>query len=366
MGAATLDELARRNVRVCGLEQFDRGHRRGSSHGRHRVFRKAYFEHPDYVPLLCEAERIWKQLEAECGIPLYDRRGVVVSGPPDSEPVTGTLQAADAHGLAVHVLSPAAARTRWPMLMFPDSHRVVVDPDAGILAVEECVNQLLVRAERHGARLCWNTPVASWSFEGDQAVVTTVSGDTFRAERAVITGGAWAGTFLADELPPLTVRHKLQVWYEADAVSRNTLTGLPAFFFETERGSFYGMPSGAGEIKLARHSGGPVVQDPGSPGTGADAEDGPVAWFANRFLKGLSPRPVYREPCLYTMSPDSHFLIDRHSRFDHVVYGAAFSGHGFKFAGVIGRILADLVLDGRTDLPAEFLSAGRFRGSDPP
>lgn len=360
MGSSALYHLAKRGHHVCGLEQFTPVHDRGSSHGQFRVFRKAYFEHPDYVPLLQTAEQLWRELESESGVTLYDRIGVVLSGPEDGEAVAGTLTAANLHRLPVEQLSPQEARQRWPLLQFPDEDSVVLDADAGILAVEECVAQQLNRARDLGAETCFGETVKSWNATSDSVTVTTDRA-VHTAQSVVFAGGAWSQSLLSPHLPPLRVLHKLQLWYSVNGQSLANMAGHPAFLFETPGGAFYGMPSGPTEMKLARHTGGPLVPDPSAPGERAwDEELEPCVQFAADYLRGISREPVRTSPCLYTVSSDGHFVVDRHPEFERVVCAAGFSGHGFKFASVMGAVLADLATLGRTEFPVDFLGLSRF------
>jgi len=361
IGSSALYHLAKRGVRVCGLEQFGPVHNRGSSHGMHRVFRKAYFEHPDYVPLLQTAERFWLELESESGASLYRRTGVVLSGPDDGDTVAGTLAAAAQHDLPVECMNPDEAHKRWPLLQFPRQDSVVLDPDAGILAVEDCVTQHLNRACQLGAETYFGEPVKSCKIKQNSVIITT--GKEIRtADSIVFAGGAWSESLLPSELPPLQVLHKLQLWHTVEQNYLPQLGRLPAFFFETPQGAFYGMNSGPGELKLARHSGGSPVIDPSNPGDVALAEEqGPCVRFASEYLQGISSSPVRTSNCLYTVSPDGHFIVDHSTDSDRIVFAAGLSGHGFKFASVLGAVLADLATCGRTDLPIDFLSARRFR-----
>ena len=359
MGSSTLYHLARHGLRVHGFDRFSPVHSHGSSHGEYRIFRKAYFEHPDYVPLLQEAERCWRELEAESGASLYDRRGVVLSGPAEGEAIAGTLRAAVEHSLPVQQLSGQDARQRWPMLQFPDEHAVVFDEDAGLLAVEECVRQYLAMAKGHGATAQWDDPVIDWTTRDDHIEVQT-SRERWTADRLVLTAGAWTSELLHRDLPTTAILRKRQVWHSVHPNWTRTLADMPGFFFETSAGAFYGMPVKETAVKVARHSGGTQVSDPAQSADGAAAEAEPCQEFAAQFLQGIAAEPTRSSSCLYTMSPDGHFIVDRSPGNDRVVFAAGFSGHGFKFASVIGKVLADWVTDGKTELPVDFLSLHRF------
>ena len=361
MGSSALYHLARRGLHVCGLEQFGPVHDQGSSHGRFRVFRKAYYEHPDYVPLLQAAEQHWRDLEVESGASLFHRIGVVLSGPAGGSVIAGTLQAASQHDLPVEQLDAAEARRRWPMLRFPEDHRVVLDIDAGILAVEDCVAQHLNRAQVMGAEACFFEPVRDVEIHQDSVTVVTDQA-TRTATSVVVAGGAWSSSLLAKRVPPMRILHKLQLWHSVNPDCLGVFANLPAFFFDTVQGAFYGMPSGPTEVKIARHTDGAPVADPSEPGDGAMIQEHePCQQFARKYLCGISADPARISGCMYTMSPDGHFLVGQAVDSPGIVFAAGFSGHGFKFASVIGEALADLATTGRTELPIAFLRPERFQ-----
>ncbi|MCH2202569.1 MAG: N-methyl-L-tryptophan oxidase [Fuerstiella sp.] len=361
MGSSALYHLAKRGLRVCGLDQFGPAHAQGSSHGNFRIFRKAYFEHPDYVPLLQAAEELWRQLESETKASLYHRIGVLLSGPADGEAVSGTLSAAEQHGLTVEAIAPSEAARRWPLLRFPETHSVVLDADAGILAVEHCVARHLQRAADLGAETCFCEPVRGWRLNSNSVTVTTDKA-TRTADTVVIAGGAWSRSLLGAKLPQLQVLHKLQLWHTVDRSSLSGFSELPAFYFETKTGAFYGMRTGPAEVKLARHTLGAKLTDPSNPGDAASLEErDPCVEFARDFLPGIVAQPFRTSGCFYTKSPDGHFIVDHAPESSRIVYATGFSGHGFKFASVMGAALADLATMGRTNLPIDFLSARRFQ-----
>ncbi len=377
-GSGTLYHLARRGARVLGIEQFGVAHDRGSSHGETRIIRKAYFEHPDYVPLLHRAYELWSDLEQETNRQLMHRVGLFIAGSPDCESVAGTLHAARLHNLPLESLDPAAARKRFPGYRFHEDFKIVFEPDAGYLEVENCVAAHVAAAISHGAQLRTNETVIGWQSDGKRITVRTAT-EEFSAASLVITAGPWAGEILGKCLSTsegslLRVVRKPLFWFAAGDtfdVSRGNST----FFFETPDrfdtpggeenpgGQFYGFPRIDGRtIKLAEHTGGETVADPLTVDRTPHAADlARVSAFLREFMPSIEPVPVRHSVCMYTKTPDSHFCIDRHPDWENVVFGAGFSGHGFKFTTVLGEALADLALAGRTDLPIGFLSVKRFQ-----
>ena len=370
-GSGAAYHLARRGLRVLGLDRFGPAHDRGSSHGETRIIRKAYFEHPDYVPLLLRAYDLWADLEAESQQQLFWKCGLMLAGLPDSEAISGARLSAHQHGLTIENLSASAATQRWPGFRVPEHFDVVFEPDAGFLKVEDCVRRHLDRATARGATLLFDEPVVSWSSTGHEVRVQTASRE-FVAASLVITAGSWAAAVLSDLKLPLQVLRKPVFWHETTSAACNLNAGMPTFYFEMPSNvehisnvpqTFYGFPSLDGQVlKVAEHSGGNVVADPLLVDRQLhDSDVQPVSEFLQACLPSVRSQPAKHSVCLYTVTPDRHFVVDRHPTFPNVAIGCGFSGHGFKFTTVLGKALAELATDGRTDLPIEFLSLNRLR-----
>ena len=362
MGSATCLELARRGARVLGLDQFPLVHDRGSSHGESRIIRRAYFEHPDYVPLLHRAYELWHELESATGRDLLRPTGLVLSGPADGETIQGARLSAKQHGLELINLTWQEAQQRFPGFVFPADHDVAFEPGAGTLLVEECVNAHIDEAVRHGATICGSEPVLEWSSNGTTVSVRTIT-RTYRAKSLIVTAGAWANDFLHDLGLPLKVVRKFVGWFPCHSVEFQVQRGCPTYFFELPHGTFYGFPSLDGTtIKVAEHSGGQTVLDPSSVDrTCLPSDLTRLQSFLTSHLPGVELNPTRHSVCLYTLTPDQHFVIDIHPTWKNVAFAAGFSGHGFKFCPVVGEVLADLVQRGKASLPIEFLALARPR-----
>ena len=389
-GSGAAYHLARRGLRVLGLDRFGPAHDQGSSHGETRIIRKAYFEHPDYVPLLLRAYDLWTDLEAESQRQLFWKCGLMLAGLPDSEAISGARLSASQHDLTIENLSASTATNRWPGFRVPETFDVVFEPDAGFLKVEDCVRTHLDRAAAHGATLLFDEPAVSWSSTGREVHVRTANRE-FVAASLVITAGPWAASVMSDLKLPLQVLRKPVFWHETTSSSCNLDAGMPTFYFEMppsvgqvfnlpgQSGSqlhgqvenlphtFYGFPSLDGQVlKVAQHSGGDLVTDPLLVDRQLhDADVRPVSEFLQACLPSVRSQPATHSVCMYTVTPDRHFVVDRHPEFPNVVLGCGFSGHGFKFTSVLGEALADLAAEGRTDLPIEFLNLRRLSGRSP-
>ena len=360
IGSAALYQLARRGARVLGLDRFPPGHDRGSSHGETRIIRQAYFEHADYVPLLLEAYRLWDELERRCGERLFYPIGLLEVGPADGIVVPGVRRAAEKYGLEIENLSAREAHSRFPGLRVPDDCEAVFERQAGYLRVERCVKEHIEQACRLGADFEQQEAVR-WLAEEDRVMVTTNQA-TFTARRLIIAGGAWSSRLLADLHLSLRVLRKHLHWYPAADASYQERSGCPAFFYEMPQGYYYGFPArDALGVKVAEHSGGDEVPDPLEVDRSLDqAERQRVERFLQERLPGVGRQATHHAVCMYTMSPDEHFIVDHHPEHEEVAFAAGMSGHGFKFAPVLGNALADLALEGASDLPIGFLGLQRF------
>jgi sarcosine oxidase len=360
VGSAALYHLAGRGLRVLGIEQFEIAHASGSSHGETRLIRQAYFEHPDYVPLLARAFEGWRALEAASGESLYHEVGLVQIGQADGVVIRGVRASAAQHQLQIENLTAHETELRFPGLRVDENCEAVYESRAGYLLVERCVAAHARVAMERGAVLHTGETVRSWRVEGEEVVVETDRA-TYAADRLIITAGAWAGGLLADLGIRLEVRRKPLFWFRTQSDVYREERGFPGFLYELPEGCFYGFPQiDDSSIKVAEHSGGRTVSDPLSVDRELDPRDlERVAAFVGQHLTNATTQCVQHVVCMYTMSPDEHFILDRHPRFPQVAFAAGLSGHGFKFAGVLGEELARLACEGTVDPRAKFLAATR-------
>ena len=356
MGTFACLELARRGQTVIAFDRFAPPHDRGSHSGATRVFRTAYAEHPDYVPLALRAGVLWDRFGAEQGTALLHRTGMLSLGPPDSTLIAGARSSAAAHGLTIENLSRPQVQSRFPVFSVPDGWEGVLEPGAGWIDVDATLRSGVESAARAGADLRIDTPVEDWSWTGNEFAVRTSAG-TILAAKLIVTAGAWAGRILSDLALPLKVLRKVLIWVQPQGDE-----SLPVF--ATARNFFYGFPNIRGNgVKLAMHwSDGPPVANPDHPQPDVTPDEmQPVLAAAAELLPSLKIERVLRsKTCFYTMTPDEHFILDRHPQFPNLIFAAGFSGHGFKFAPVIGEALADLAVSGTTALPIGFLGLNRF------
>jgi sarcosine oxidase len=357
MGSMALWRLARRGVAVLGLEQFAPGHDRGSGHGDSRMTRTAYFEGPEYVPLVQAALPLWRDLEAEAGVELLTMTGGLMIGPPDGELVSGALRSARVHGLGCELLGPAEA-ARFGHRLRPDEV-ALREEGAGVLRPERAIRAAAGRAVALGARLETGVRVTAIEPDGD-GVVVRAGEAAHRGRRAIVCAGAWLGRLLPDIGLPLAVERQVMTWFPAGDPAAFAPDRFPVFVHDRPGRAGYGLPCLDGAtVKVAMHHGGPPADPDALDRAVSEDEVAPAAAFVAETLPGLKPVPARAEVCMYTNTPDLHFVVGRAGPAGVTVVSAC-SGHGFKFAPVMGEIAADLALDGRTEHDISGFSASRF------
>ncbi|MBT8485987.1 MAG: N-methyl-L-tryptophan oxidase [Phycisphaerales bacterium] len=369
MGLSVCRDLARRGARVLGLDRFGIAHTRGSSHGATRVFRVCYYERPEYVPLLQAAERGWRELEREVGETLLYDIGLLYAGRPSSDLIRGTQGAAAEHGLSLETLDASGLSRRFPLLATPPEYVGLFEPAGGVLMADRIVGGLATAALAAGAELRGLDPVAGWTAGDGMVTVRSVSG-THQAGVAIVCAGGWTSRLLPTLAAPLTVTRQIAAWIAPAGADRFRPPDFPVWGIDAgpQAGFDYGFPLMPGRpgLKVARHWPGPPVDpdrvDPApDPAALATLLDAVRTRLPAAVADGGEPAVLSVDTCLYTNTPDGHFVIDRLPSEPRVLLAAGFSGHGFKFASIVGEALADLALEGGTALPIDFLGLDRFR-----
>ena len=360
MGSQTLAALAGRGAHVVGIDRFAPPHTEGSSHGRSRIIREAYFEDPIYVPLVQRAYEGWRRLEAASGCRLLRTTGGLWYGRPDGPLVRGTLRSVAAHALPHERLDAVEMRRRFPAFHTADDWVGILEPRAGVLDPEGAIAAALTVAERHGATIIRDTPVLGWVAQPDHVTVTTPAG-TIRADRLVLSTGMWMAELAAPLARHLTVQRNVLYWFDALDPDAFAQARCPVFLAElSDTRMLYGFPDTGDGVKVALHHHGPVC----TPGT-VDRNVAPTEIEAMRaLLRDWLPSangPLRATAvCTYTNVPDGHFILDRHPRSERVWVASPCSGHGFKFSTAIGEVLADLALTGSSWLDLAPFGLARF------
>ena len=357
MGSAALFNLARQGRRVIGIEQFQPGHDKGSSHGESRIIRLSYFEHPSYVPLARRAMEKWRELEQLCGHNILTVTGILEAGYPGCPIVEGSLEASRLHGLDHEVLDAAEINRRFPAFKVPPHWTGLYQPEGGFLRPELAIQQFVGLAERHGAEVRTGTRVLAIEPLGSGVRVRTEAGE-IEAGSVIVAAGAWIGDFAPELKPHLKLTRQVLGWFEPLQPAYYAPDRCPVFILESEDDACYGFPDFAGTgVKTASHRKGaylPSADDLSQDGGAAD-EAQIRRMLALAMPEANGPLRAMRT-CMYTRTPDEDFVIDRSSADPRIILASPCSGHGFKFASVIGEVLADLAL-GKT--PANDIS--RFK-----
>jgi sarcosine oxidase len=359
MGSAALYELARRGQRVLGIDRCAPGHDRGSSHGETRIIRLSYFEHPSYVPLLRRAYILWRELEAAAGRPLLHITGIAEIGPPDGTLIAGTLAAAQLHGIPHERLAAPELMRRYPAFRLSPHDVAVVQPDGGFVEAEPAVLALQALAKQHGAEIRIGETIRAVEPEGGAARVVTDSA-TFEAGAAIVAAGPWIGSVLPEAGLKLRVTRQVMGWFAPTDPA--AFADFPVFLIESRHGIHYGFPPFGGRgVKVAKHHHRDEAIDPDAYERHVTSEDEALirAGLAD-CLPAANGALIDGRTCLYTMAPDGHFIIDRIPGAEQIVVASPCSGHGFKFAPVIGEILADLASGGSTPHDISRFRIGRF------
>ncbi|HEY7199865.1 MAG TPA: N-methyl-L-tryptophan oxidase [Candidatus Dormibacteraeota bacterium] len=360
MGSMALWRLARRGASVIGIERFAPGHDLGSGHGESRMIRTAYFEGPEYVPLVRAAFPLWRELEAETGADLLTMTGALMIGRADGELVSGALRSAREHGLACALLGSDEAAERFPQHRLAAGQVALWEEAAGVLRPERAIAAAAERAVALGAELLTGVRAEAVEVEAG-SVAVRAGGRTHRARHLVVCAGPWLGGLLPGLGLPLAVERQVMSWFPARDPAEFAPERFPAFIREREGPFGYGLPStDNATVKVAFHHGGAAADPDGVDREVTAAELEPVAAFVAETLPGLVPRPARAVVCLYTNTPDEHFVVGPAPGMPGVTVLGGFSGHGFKFAPVLGEVAADLALDAGTDYAIGGFSPSRF------
>ncbi|WGY45677.1 N-methyl-L-tryptophan oxidase [Vibrio sp. ABG19] len=362
MGMAAGYFLARQGKKVLLMDAFDPPHHHASHHGETRIIRYAYGEGKEYVPLALRAKALWEELELHSGQSLFLQTGVLNMGEESSRFIQTLIASAEKYQLPLEILNAEQVHARFPGITLPENYIGCFESTSGVLRCEDCIAAYRDLALAHGAELLAYHPLQD--IKADDQGVTLYSEDKIiRADKVIISAGAWATKLMSklDFALPMQPNRKTFAWFEADEEIYGQ-TVFPAFSFDSPQGIYYGFPSidGAG-LKMGRHDGG-ERQDPDQEIAEYDTLTDSVD--LERFLATVMPQTqglMYGKTCMYSMTADEHFIIDTHPQHDNVIIAAGFSGHGFKFASVIGEILSDLAAKGATEHDLSLFSLQRFR-----
>lgn len=363
MGMAAGYYLSRTNQKILLLDAHNPPHDQASHHGETRIIRHAYGEGEAYVPLALAAQRLRYELEQISGRSLFLNTGVLNAGHRSSRSMQTIIRSAAQYDLPLEILTADEMRTRWSGLTMPDEYIGCFEPTSGVLKCEDCIEAYRDLAIANGVDIRTNAKVTTLTAH-THGVDVTVGTDTYSADALIVAAGAWSGPLLEQtglSLPLRPIR-KTFAWFEATEEVFNDAV-FPAFAFDTPAGYYYGFPSIAqAGLKIGRHDGG-IPVDPNQPRRPFGQETGDLAdlrQFTNTFMPSIDTL-AHGKPCLYTMTPDEDFIIDLHPDYPHIAIAAGFSGHGFKFSSLVGKVLSELIMERSTTEPIGSFAIKRFK-----
>ena len=363
MGSAAVYHLARRGKRVLGLEQFDIPHDLGSSHGHTRIIRLAYYEHPSYVMLMRRAYELWREIQTEVGDRLLYEIGSIDAGPTDSWVFKGSLQSCLEHDLRHEVLTGTELNRRYPGYRLPHEIMSVLQPDGGFLLPERCIVSFVMAAVARGAEVHGREKVLDWEPVRDGVRVTTQRG-VYEADRLIITAGPWASKMVRPLAGLAVPERQVLAWLQPYRPELFVPERFPVFNLLVAEGRYYGFPvHGIPGFKVGLYHHFEETADPDHVDRECHPRDEQILRdFAERYFPDGAGPTMTLKACLFTNTPDNHFIIDLYPGYPQVSIAAGFSGHGFKFVSVIGEIMADLAERGSARHNIDLFRLDRFTG----
>jgi sarcosine oxidase len=360
-GAAVSYNLAKRGFDVVTLDRYGLGHEHGSSHGLTRIIRLAYYEDPRYVPLLRMAFQSWRELESVSGEALMRVTGGLMIGSPGGELVEGALRSAKEHSIQHSVLTASDVEDKYYAFSLDEEMVAVHEPDAGVLFPEKCIRTFVGLASEKGCSFRFWEPVTSWKSSADAVEVETAVG-RYSADRIFLCAGPW-NSGLAPGAVPTQCERQVPLWFASGGDECFTPEMMPVFISEEGKGLlYYGVPDLGDGVKVARHHGGEACDPDKTMREVGEDDVAQVREFNSRRLKKLSAKPLRAMTCIYTNTPDMNFAIGRHPKDAKAYIVSACSGHGFKFASVLGEVVADWATGVDPGHDVSFLDLGRFAG----
>jgi sarcosine oxidase len=365
MGSAALYHLSLRGARVLGLEQFDIPNDRGSSHGITRIIRLAYWEHPDYVPLVRRAYTLWRELERDTGERLLVITGCVDAGPGNSAHIAGVRHACAAFQLEHQEYDSDELRRRFPGYRLAADTVAIFQPEGGFVRPERCTSAHVGGARRRGAEVRTRERVIDWSTRSGAIHVKTDRGE-YDAQQLIVTAGAWTSSLLPQLARSLSPERQVMLWTDPVRPDFFHFDTFPVFYIDVAEGAFYGFPVyEVPGFKIGKYHHRFERVDPDTMDRECHPEDEEALRQAiRRYFPDANGPTLAMKTCLFTNTYDEHFVIDVLASNPRLVVAAGFSGHGYKFCSIVGEILADLALDGGTRHNISLFEVGRLTTND--
>lgn len=361
-GSSALYHLSKSGYKVCGIDRFAPPHSHGSSHGESRIIRQAYHEHPMYVPLVKEAYKLWYELEKECKNKLFLQTGGIMLGDENTSVVKGAKLSAETHNIAYEYLEGEEIQQRFPAFKTTKETVGVLETKAGILFPEECIKANLQLAKQNGAELMLNEKVVSIKTEQNIITINTDK-NKLQTRKLIVSAGAWLNQLLPELNLPLTIERQVLYWYKNKDISLQEFVesnALPIYIWEYRQNQmFYGFPDLGNGIKVAPHHSGKTIEPDLLSQVVSDDEIKNMNNIVDEFVN-IQPQFSHSAVCMYTNTPDEHFIIDVHPKHSNIIIGSPCSGHGFKFSSLTGKILCDMALEKEVPFDLKPFAISRF------
>ncbi|MBS4195245.1 N-methyl-L-tryptophan oxidase [Lederbergia citri] len=361
MGSFAFWQLARMGVNVVGFDRYRPGHDKGAGHGETRIFRTAYGEGVEYVPLLKEARLLWRELEGETGVELYTENGGTMFGPKGDIFMKNVEASVNEFSLPHKKYTGSEAKKVYPQINFKENHVAIYEEFAGFLRPELSIETAVKRGEELGGNIFTESPVEK--IEADENGVTIICEDRqFRVKKVIVSSGGWTSQILPELKLPLSLERQVLVWYDAKNPEQFTPEKFPIFSRMKDGIGFYGFPTVDGKtVKVALHHGGQIVNHPDEVDREIHESDlEPVTEKVKEYFPDLIPVPVKAKTCFYTNTPDEHFILGPAPGLPNVTLLGPMAGHGFKFAPIMGKIAAELATDKTPTLEIGMFDPSRF------
>jgi len=366
MGSSACYHISKQGHSVLGLEQFDIPHEMGSHTGQSRIIRKAYFEHPNYVPLLERAYHNWQSLEQEISNQIYFKTGLLYFGPSTHLLIKGTQKSAIKYGIEVNEFDRKEQLDKFPQFKVPKNYTNLIEVDAGFVTPERAILSYTEQALKYKAIIHTKEKTLEWS-KKDGIIQVKTNKQIYKCKKLVLTTGAWTSKF--SDIKNLDVTRQILAWAKPEKQDMFELNTFPCWTFAdpSVNGIYYGFPSLPSSsfeepsgIKFAHHTKGKLTDPDIVNKNVSKKEEKTLVEAITKFIpKGIETITTTKT-CLYTYSPDEDFILDFYNNNEDVVIASGFSGHGFKFASVIGEILSELAINGKSIHPINFLKSNRF------
>lgn len=362
MGSFAFWQLAKLGVDVIGFERYQPGHDQGAGHGETRIFRTAYGEGVEYVPLLQAARELWRQLEAESDTELYIENGGTMFGAKDDPFIQTVQESVNQFNLPHKVMEAEKARKEYPQISFQENQVAVFENLAGFVKPELAIQTAVARGEQLGGRSFTNTEVTK--IESDENGVTIFSHDkTYRVKHVIVSSGGWTSSLVPQAKLPVQLERQVLVWYNTKNPEKFSSSKFPIFSRMKDGIGFYGFPSIDGEtVKVALHHGGEFINHPNEVDRDIHESDlAPVTELVKEYLPDLIPEPVKAKTCFYTNTPDEHFILGPVPNESNITLLGPMAGHGFKFAPIMGKIAAQLAIGETPKFQISMFDPARFK-----